>query len=186
MSRLGYSVGRNKPYAGGFITEHYGNPASGLARDPARAQPRDLYGRAAAGEGTALCAGRRRFRRARRRACRPFRSAISARSRPRRNETGRAFALVLVEIAGLLHCSRRGRRRTSSSLALKKKGPLAMSKRPKSREETPKEGSDSARRYRTATICDRAAQSARVFYNLSHAISAGLAIVQQFQDVKYL
>jgi hypothetical protein len=33
----------------------------------------------------------------------------------------------------------------------KKKGPLA-NKRPKSREETPKEGSDSARRYRTATI----------------------------------
>jgi N-formylglutamate amidohydrolase len=30
MGRLGYSVGRNKPYAGGFITEHYGNPASGL------------------------------------------------------------------------------------------------------------------------------------------------------------
>jgi N-formylglutamate amidohydrolase len=30
MVRLGYSVGRNKPYAGGFITEHYGNPASGL------------------------------------------------------------------------------------------------------------------------------------------------------------
>jgi N-formylglutamate amidohydrolase len=30
MSRLGYSVGRNKPYAGGFITEHYGNPASVL------------------------------------------------------------------------------------------------------------------------------------------------------------
>jgi N-formylglutamate amidohydrolase len=27
---LGYSVSRNKPYAGGFITEHYGNPASGL------------------------------------------------------------------------------------------------------------------------------------------------------------
>jgi hypothetical protein len=38
-----------------------------------------------------------------------------------------------------------------------------MNKRPKSREETPKEGSDSARRYRTATICDRAAQNARVF-----------------------
>jgi N-formylglutamate amidohydrolase len=30
MGQLGYSVGRNKPYAGGFITEHYGNPASGL------------------------------------------------------------------------------------------------------------------------------------------------------------
>lgn len=27
---LGYTVGRNKPYAGGFITEHYGNPAAGL------------------------------------------------------------------------------------------------------------------------------------------------------------
>jgi N-formylglutamate deformylase len=27
---FGYSVSRNKPYAGGFITEHYGNPASGL------------------------------------------------------------------------------------------------------------------------------------------------------------
>ncbi len=25
----GYSVGRNRPYAGGFITEHYGNPAHG-------------------------------------------------------------------------------------------------------------------------------------------------------------
>src|SRR3954447_5306836 len=30
MAGLGYSIGRNKPYAGGFITEHYGNPASGL------------------------------------------------------------------------------------------------------------------------------------------------------------
>ena len=30
LSTLGYSIGRNKPYAGGFITEHYGNPASGL------------------------------------------------------------------------------------------------------------------------------------------------------------
>ena len=38
-----------------------------------------------------------------------------------------------------------------------------MNKRPKSREETPKEGSDSARRYRTATICDCAAQNASLF-----------------------
>ena len=30
MRTLGYSVGRNKPYAGGFITEHYGNPSAGL------------------------------------------------------------------------------------------------------------------------------------------------------------
>ena len=27
---LGYAVSRNKPYAGGFITEHYGNQAAGL------------------------------------------------------------------------------------------------------------------------------------------------------------
>jgi N-formylglutamate deformylase len=27
---LGYLVSRNKPYAGGFITEHYGNPPAGL------------------------------------------------------------------------------------------------------------------------------------------------------------
>ena len=44
-----------------------------------------------------------------------------------------------------------------------------MNKRPKSREETPKEGSDSARRYRTATICDRAAQNASVFEVFSGA-----------------
>ncbi|HEY7297561.1 MAG TPA: N-formylglutamate amidohydrolase [Xanthobacteraceae bacterium] len=30
LRRQGYAVTRNKPYAGGFITEHYGNPAVGL------------------------------------------------------------------------------------------------------------------------------------------------------------
>jgi len=30
LRKLGYSVSRNKPYAGGFITEHYGNPSAGL------------------------------------------------------------------------------------------------------------------------------------------------------------
>src|ERR1700736_5674810 len=30
MRGFGYAVSRNKPYAGGFITEHYGNPATGL------------------------------------------------------------------------------------------------------------------------------------------------------------
>ena len=30
LHRLGYTVCRNKPYAGGFITEHYGRPARGL------------------------------------------------------------------------------------------------------------------------------------------------------------
>jgi N-formylglutamate amidohydrolase len=30
LRSVGYSTSRNKPYAGGFITEHYGNPAAGL------------------------------------------------------------------------------------------------------------------------------------------------------------
>ena len=30
LEELGYSVLINKPYAGGFITEHYGRPQSGL------------------------------------------------------------------------------------------------------------------------------------------------------------
>jgi N-formylglutamate deformylase len=30
LSARGYRVGRNKPYAGGFIAEHYGNPSAGL------------------------------------------------------------------------------------------------------------------------------------------------------------
>lgn len=30
LSSMGYSVAYNKPYAGGFITEHYGRPARGL------------------------------------------------------------------------------------------------------------------------------------------------------------
>jgi N-formylglutamate deformylase len=30
LSAMGYTVAHNKPYAGGFITEHYGNPAAGL------------------------------------------------------------------------------------------------------------------------------------------------------------
>ena len=30
LSAMGYAVAHNKPYAGGFITEHYGRPARGL------------------------------------------------------------------------------------------------------------------------------------------------------------
>jgi N-formylglutamate deformylase len=30
LTGVGYSVNRNKPYAGGFITEHYGNPSVGV------------------------------------------------------------------------------------------------------------------------------------------------------------
>ena len=30
LSAMGYTVAHNKPYAGGFITEHYGRPTRGL------------------------------------------------------------------------------------------------------------------------------------------------------------
>lgn len=30
LKSMGYAVSRNKPYAGGFITEHYGRPSNGL------------------------------------------------------------------------------------------------------------------------------------------------------------
>jgi N-formylglutamate amidohydrolase len=30
LTEMGYTVAHNKPYAGGFITEHYGRPARGL------------------------------------------------------------------------------------------------------------------------------------------------------------
>jgi hypothetical protein len=59
----------------------------------------------------------------------------------------------------------------------RKKGRL-NDKRPKSREETPKEGSDSARRYRTATICGRAAQNARVFRQFPMQFLQGLLVRQ--------
>ena len=81
---LGYAVSRNKPYAGGFITEHYGNPAAGLhsiqieinralymderryersaAFDSARGRHHDARGQAcghSAGGAEALSGGRR-------------------------------------------------------------------------------------------------------------------------------
>jgi N-formylglutamate amidohydrolase len=30
LTSMGFAVGHNKPYAGGFITEHYGRPARGI------------------------------------------------------------------------------------------------------------------------------------------------------------
>jgi hypothetical protein len=61
-----------------------------------------------------------------------------------------------------------------------------MSKRPKSREETPKEGSDSARRYRTATICDRAAQNARAFKRIPMQISQSSQSRDTFKTSEFL
>ena len=46
LSAMGYTVAHNKPYAGGFITEHYGRPARGTARAADRDQSRPLHERA--------------------------------------------------------------------------------------------------------------------------------------------
>jgi N-formylglutamate amidohydrolase len=59
LADLGFSVSRNKPYAGGFITEHYGNPSVGvhaiqlevnraLYMDERRYERSDNFGRLAA------------------------------------------------------------------------------------------------------------------------------------------
>ena len=45
LQRGGYEVQINRPYAGGFITEHYGGPGRGRARAATRDQPRPLSGR---------------------------------------------------------------------------------------------------------------------------------------------
>ena len=89
-SRLGYSVGRNKPYAGGFITEHYGNPACGLHTiqlelnraiymDERRRERGARFPQVASD----FTASPTRWP--------PFRSAISDRSRPRRNRSIASF-----------------------------------------------------------------------------------------------
>ena len=57
---MGYTVAHNKPYAGGFITEHYGRPGARPACAADRDQPRPLHERADVSEIERLrCAGRR-------------------------------------------------------------------------------------------------------------------------------
>ena len=65
---LGYSVGRNKPYAGGFITEHYGNPASGLHTIQLELNRAIYMDERRRERGAAVCASGRGFRCAGRRA----------------------------------------------------------------------------------------------------------------------
>ena len=76
---FGYAVSRNKPYAGGFITEHYGNPAAGLHAiqleinralymDERRFERSADFDRLAAGSGDA---GRPPGRQSRSRSCGP-------------------------------------------------------------------------------------------------------------------
>ena len=65
LSEFGYTVERNKPYAGGFITEHYGQPAQGrhavqievnrgLYMDERQMRPTALFDHVAAHLATAM------------------------------------------------------------------------------------------------------------------------------------
>ena len=124
LRALGYTVSRNKPYAGGFITEHYGNPAAGL-----HAIQLEI--------NRALYMDERRYR-----AVGGFRPAGGRSGDPgaaaRRNSAGGAAPLPR-------------RRRIDAVRTKTKKRAARGCKRPKSREETPKEGSGSSR-YRIAII----------------------------------
>ena len=120
LRALGYTVSRNKPYAGGFITEHYGNPAAGL-----HAIQLEI--------NRALYMDERRYRAHRR--LRPAGRRHGDAGRPAgRNPAGRAAPL-----------SRGGRIASCPAIAAgarrPKKRAARVCKRPKSREETPKEGS---------------------------------------------
>ena len=117
LRTLGYAVSRNKPYAGGFITEHYGNPAAGLHAiqleinralymDERRYERSATFGRLAADLETLA-------------------------EPPRRDPARGAAALS-------------GGGRIAASAGADKKRAARGCKRPKSREETPKEGSGSS------------------------------------------
>ena len=114
----GYVVSRNKPYAGGFITEHYGNPAVGL-----HAIQLEI--------NRALYMDERRFERS-------ASFATLAADLERWPIVWPTFRSRSCDRIGLLPNSARPDRRTQ-----KKKGRRGC-QRPKSREETPKEGSGSA------------------------------------------
>ena len=110
LSRLGYSVSRNKPYAGGYITEHYGRPSAGFHALQIEVK-RCLY----MDEQTlARTAGFDQISR------RP----VDLRQGPRLGPRRRA-----------VRPARRG------GIAAEKKRGRSFPRRPKSREETPKEGS---------------------------------------------
>ena len=167
---LGYSVGRNKPYAGGFITEHYGNPASGLHTIQLELN-RAIYMDERRRERVWVSRRWRLTSRAGRALAEiPLESGHS---RPRRGNQdipqpipGRDEAssqeFVSASLSKIVR-SRSPRAAEYDYESPQEKRATRKNKLPKSREETPKEGSDSARRYRTATICDCAAQSARIF-----------------------
>jgi hypothetical protein len=60
------------------------------------------------------------------------------------------------------------------------------SKWPKSREETPKEGSNNARRYRTATICSRNALKASIFKEFAMLCGHDRLAALRIQEIENL
>ena len=125
---LGYSVSRNKPYAGGFITEHYGNPAAGL-----HAIQLEI--------NRALYMDERRYQRS------DELRAPGGRLRHAGAAAGRDPAGGAAALSG----GGRIAAQAVSPILIAKKRAARGCKRPKSREETPKEGNGSSR-YRIAII----------------------------------
>ena len=119
LRALGYTVSRNKPYAGGFITEHYGNPAADCMPSSSRSTVAFTWTSAVISVPRHSIAWQRIWRR-----------WPGVWAKFRWNSCGRTGPLP-------------------NSWACTKKGAASGCERPKSREETPKEGSGSAR-YRTA------------------------------------
>ena len=111
---MGYTVSRNKPYAGGFITEHYGNPAAGLHAIQLEIN-RGLY------------MDERRYERS------PDFGKLAADLEILADRLGE------IPLRGTAALPRRGRIGLGF-IGRHKKRAARGSKRPKSREETPKEG----------------------------------------------
>jgi N-formylglutamate amidohydrolase len=119
MTGLGYSIGRNKPYAGGFITEHYGAActpcsSSSTARSTWTSGGANAVRALRRWQATSVCSPtcwRRRFR-----------SAISARSRPRRNRRELFLRKIVLAAIGARVFTSRPTRAEMKTEAARKKG----------------------------------------------------------------
>ena len=179
---FGYSVSRNKPYAGGFITEHYGNPAAGLHSiqlelnralymDERRCERSACFARLAADFET--LADRLGGDSARRTA-----TLSGGRSR---------IAFDVGAVATSLRC-RRQRSALGASATSQEKGRSPCGSGPSLGRKRPRRAAVARERYRTATICtalhkaqDAVRHTAPAIFphNLLHLRRAGLRASDQ-------
>ena len=167
LQGAGYEVQLNRPYAGGFITEYYGNPGARRSVSAARDQPRALSRRGdalqeqgfrevdarAQGHGDeGVCGAAAAARTAGGGRVEVPSALASGRSILHRNTTavalgacrsshasGSTIRLALSELCGAANSAAKLQCRPR-----KIKGAARRSVRPKSREETPKEGNETS------------------------------------------